>query len=196
MAAEQVEAIRTPLEPEQAIQVLSAALEGELGRPPTIAELKMVVAQSSLETARWQKMWNWNFGNSVAVSDQPYFVLRQKVVHRFRPFASSWQGATYYVALLRRRFSNAWQLLGSGDPVAYAYALRAQNYYEGDAAPYGRDLLAVYNRLGGPSSSSSATAPTIATAAYVAPTQPTAEKAGTGLAVLALLWWLQRRRKA
>ncbi len=146
--AEQVPAIRTPLAPSQALELITSALQAELGREPTAAEIKMLLAQTALETDHWQKMFNWNFGNSVASSGAPFFTLRQASVHRFRPFSSAWQGVTYFVALIRRRFAQAWSLLGSGDPVAYAYALKAGNYYEGSPDGYGADMAALYRKFG------------------------------------------------
>jgi hypothetical protein len=155
--AEQVAPVRTPLAPAQALALISSALESELGRVPTDAEIKILLAQSALETGFWQKMWNWNFGNSVAAPGSPFFVLHEASVHHYRPFSSAWQGAAYFVALIRRRFARAWSLLGAGDPVAFAYALKAQNYYEAPAAAYGAHLAELYRKFGaGGSSSSSA----------------------------------------
>jgi hypothetical protein len=177
----EVQATRTPLAPTDARELLGRALAAELGRTPAPAELRMVVAQSALETNWWKALWNWNFGNATAISGAPFFVLQTRTGPKhFRPFASAWQGATYFVALLRRRYASAWQLLGAGDPIAYAYALKAGNYYEEDPAAYGEALAARYRQLG-PSST--------ATEARNAPAA-----AGTGAIAVALFvwWWYQR----
>jgi len=197
--AEQVPAIRTPLAPSQALELITSALQAELGREPTAAEIKILLAQTALETDRWQKMYNWNFGNSVASSGAPFFTLREASVHHYRPFSSAWQGVTYFVALIRRRFAQAWSLLGSGDPLAYAYALKAQNYYEAPADQYGAAMAALYREFG---SSSVVYGPAVYVSLPGRSPDPSAKGRNSpatagfgGGALLFLAWyWFERRQ--
>lgn len=55
----QVQFVRTKLTAAQALGVIQQAL----GQNASDAALRMVGAQSSVETAGWQSMANWNFGN-------------------------------------------------------------------------------------------------------------------------------------
>ncbi len=53
----------TPLTFDRAAQGLSAGLRGDNGLAPSRAVLALCLAKTALETGRWQKMWNHNFGN-------------------------------------------------------------------------------------------------------------------------------------
>lgn len=140
LAPGQVEAVRTVLTSAQARGYLHAALRAELGREPTAAELAMVAAQSSFETRRWQAMWNWNYGN-ITTTRMPWFTLRaEEIAHRYKPYASAYDGARRYVAFLRRVYPEAWSLIGSGDTYAFANALKSRGYFEGNPAGYAAGL--------------------------------------------------------
>lgn len=143
----QVEPKNTRLTIPQARVTLKAALQNELGRVPTTAELKMLLAQSALETWDWKSMWNWNFGNiQVGSSGAQWFYLKHKDssenLNRYRTFGSAAEGAAYYVKKLHNQFTQAWNLLGSGDTTAFANALKAERYYTGDPAKYAEGLAA------------------------------------------------------
>ncbi len=145
------EAMHTRLTPDEARQVLGAALRHELGRSPTSAELGMLLAQSALETAHWQSMFNWNFGNSVVGSSGAHwFTLRNDADrpleqrHHYRVFPDAFTGAAYYVHLLHARFPEAYDLLGSGDSLAFAQALKKHGYYEAPVSTYAAGLAQTY----------------------------------------------------
>src|SRR5258706_10884191 len=127
-----VDANRTRLTRKEATSHITSALKTVLKRNPTKAEIKMVVAQSDLETGGWSAMWNWNWGNSVATKGSAWFMIPSDTKHKYRPFTSAKEGALYYVAMLKNRFSKAWKLLGSGDTAAFARALKDQKYFEGN----------------------------------------------------------------
>jgi hypothetical protein len=128
--AGQVSAQRTPLSRTDATALLRAALTAALGRSPTPAELKMLVAQSDLETRGWHAMWNWNFGNATVGKTGTWFFIPGHTSHRFRSFTSAAEGSTYFVKLLQNHFQKAWTVLGSGNTTAFAKALKDQKYYE------------------------------------------------------------------
>lgn len=143
----QVEAKNTPLTIPQARAILKTALQTELGRAPTTAELKMLTAHSALETKDWSRMWNWSFGNiQVGSSGAKWFRLKHRDSsedeNRYRAFESAEAGAAYYVKKLHSQFTQAWDLLGSGNTTAFANALKAKGYYTGDAAKYAKNLAA------------------------------------------------------
>ncbi len=53
----------TPLLFDRAAQALSAGLREDNGLAPSRAVLALCLAKTALETGRWQKIWNYNFGN-------------------------------------------------------------------------------------------------------------------------------------
>lgn len=118
-----------------------------IGRTPTSAELAMLVAQSALETGNWSAMWNWNWGN-ITTSGVPWFTLgAEKTVgaHHYRPFDSAAEGAAYFVSFLSHHYPEAFALLGSGNTVAFATALKARGYFEADPAKYAVGLDSRYS---------------------------------------------------
>jgi hypothetical protein len=130
----QVPAKRTTLTRTQAKAALKTAMTSVLGRAPTPAELKMLVAQSDLETRGWAAMWNWNFGNLVVGSTgAPWFMIPSDTTHKYHSFGNAAEGAKYWVQRMQKRFSDAWALLNSEDTYAFAQALHDQSYYEGTA---------------------------------------------------------------
>lgn len=63
MIATYVPPMRTVLSFEEARDCLRWAFGPA---PMSTGELGLIMAQSALETGRWQKMWNWNWGNAKA----------------------------------------------------------------------------------------------------------------------------------
>lgn len=136
-----VPAKRTVFSRAAATAALKAALRAALGREPTAAELKMVVAQSDLETRGWAAMWNWNFGN---ITGSPgFFIPGTGTSHKFKSYDNAAAGAQAFVDLLKRR-TGAWALLGSGDVQAFSQALKDVGYFEGSAANYATGLASRY----------------------------------------------------
>jgi hypothetical protein len=142
----QVPAKRTVLTRTQAKAALKTAMTSVLGRAPTPAELKMLVAQSDLETRGWAAMWNWNFGNAtVGKAPAAWFTIPgTDASHRFRAFDSTEEGAQFFVALIQRRYPEAWALLDSEDMLAFSTALKAHGYFEGTAENYASGLASRY----------------------------------------------------
>lgn len=140
----QVEATRTVITINQAKQYLTNAFVTAIKRQPTKSELAMLMAQSSLETRHWQAMWNWNFGNITSGGKYKWFSLKDD--HKYRNFDSPQKGALYFVLFLQRRYPKAWDLLASEDPNGFAYALKEQDYYEGNPDKYGQLLSSQYSK--------------------------------------------------
>lgn len=146
LQARQVPPTRTPIDKLMAWGFLHDAAEKALGRMPTKEEVAMLWAQSSFETRYWQAMWCWNFGNSVLGSNKSakWFALQHKDpsenAHRYRAFGGPAEGAEYYVELLKSRHPSAFALLGTGDWVAYAHALKESGYFTADENSYAGGL--------------------------------------------------------
>jgi len=145
--ANRVDAVRTKLTVKQAKDVLAKALTVELGRNPTTNELAMLVAQSAFETANWQSMFHWNFGNSVVgASNGKWYTLKNDANlplesrHKYKVFSNANEGALYYVKLLHKQFPKAFALLGSNDTKAFAQALKDSHYYETTVDKYAAGL--------------------------------------------------------
>ena len=147
LAPGQVVAKSTPLTIPQARAFLKAALQTELGRAPSETELKMLLAQSALETKDWTRMWHWSFGNiQVGSSGAKWFYLKHKDpsedLNRYRVFESPEAGAAYYVSFLHRRFPDAWAFISSGNTTGFANALSVKRYYTGDSIKYAQGMAA------------------------------------------------------
>ena|SRR5712675_1821095 len=141
----EVRAHRTPISRNQVKSLLSSALKITLGRNPNVNEIKMITAQSDLETRGWAAMWNNNFGNSIA-KKAPWFQIPGDTSHKYKSFPSPSSGALYYVNMLKTRFSEAWKHLGSGNPKIFAQALKNQNYYEASVDSYSQGLEDRYRK--------------------------------------------------
>jgi hypothetical protein len=78
--------------------VLAALLDA--GAPPS--GVRMLAAQSAVETAGWTAMASWNLGNVTALGDQPYMLQGSNPLH-FRAYDSLDEGARDFVSFLGRR---------------------------------------------------------------------------------------------
>lgn len=145
MASGQVKPFRTVVSPEKAKSYLRKSFLKIMKRNPTSAELQMLAAHSAMETRRWQAMWWYNFGNSVATSStKTWYTLKEASKHRYKAFKSAQEGSDYFVNLLKNRFSKAWSVLGSENPRLYAQALKEDRYYEAPIDKYTESLQANY----------------------------------------------------
>jgi len=126
----QVAATKTPMTAAQALYVLRDALGAEA------AALPMVAAQSADETAHWNAMWHWNFGNVTAGPSDDYQILPGNHL-RFKVYASAEEGARDYVRWLRSRGVLAYALRGDLD--GYIESLKSHGYlgFIGRMAPDG-----------------------------------------------------------
>jgi hypothetical protein len=66
---------------------------------------------------------------------------------RFRAFRTLEEGATDYLALLRRRFSTAWPFVCTGDPVGFVRALKQARYFTADAGVYAASVRSIFSKL-------------------------------------------------
>ena len=133
----------TPMSVAEARGYLMAALTHALGRTPTNKEATMIYAHSDFETGTWRELHNFNFGNLEVTPGHPWYRLRNND-QKFRDYVSPSEGATGMIFLLKSRYPQAWALLDSGDPAAYAAALRAAGYYTAPLETYANGLTARY----------------------------------------------------
>jgi hypothetical protein len=119
----------------------------------------IIWAQHALETGNGGFCWNNNIGNLKCTKEQaaagvPYMMLAgtwemidgKKVVFQpphpstwFRAFASLDEGMSAHLDLLKnKRYATAWPSVESGEPAAFAAALRARGYYTASVEDYTR----------------------------------------------------------
>lgn len=138
---------RTPTTVSDIRAALSRAHVRVAGRPASPDLLDTLTAQVSLETARGDRMYNYNFGGIKGASPagttaacMTHEVIDGKDVtvrQDFRAYESLDQGADDYVKVMRTRFSAALAPAERGDLEGYAHALKQARYYtarEGDYA--------------------------------------------------------------
>lgn len=169
---ERVEPKATPMSPEMAAIVLQAEYRQLTGKEPTVSVLKNLMAQWSLETARGQHMWNYNFGNLKAGPSEPRvmylpcseYVDGERVTYpvphqacRFRTFERAGQGARAFLELLAARPA-WWSGLHSGSIAGYSQGLLGPPAYHTTPEPAYRaglearaaELGAIAQELGAP----------------------------------------------
>lgn len=164
MIATYVEPAKTALSWEDVAASLRWALEGPSSTPsPSV--LSLCLAKSALETGRWTKIWNFNFGNVKAGEKYAGMytcirlneVLKGKAVWfdpdsegfavppghpqtRMRAFANAWDGAQAYVEVLQDRFRAAYDAMLTGDAGKYVHTLKRMGYFTADEEPYLRGV--------------------------------------------------------
>lgn len=69
MKAVYVDPVLTPLTFDEAAERMQQGILVATGVAPTTAALALALAKTALETGRWQKMWNGNWGNIKAGDD-------------------------------------------------------------------------------------------------------------------------------
>ena len=153
----------TPATPEQIAVALVRAWRALWNETPTRESLLVLLAQGAFETGWWKSCHCWNLGNAKSIVGDghcyTYFacseVLGGKVVwfypphpaSRFRAFRSLVEGAVDYLSLLRRRFSQAWPFVLTGDPVQFVHALKAQGYFTDSEAHYSGQVSAIWKAM-------------------------------------------------
>ena len=141
----------TPLSQQEAASALVEAYARVTGGPPTMRVLALLLAQTAFETARWQKIHNFNFGNAKADASYPLVTqfrcseVEQGVEHffdppdphcNFRAYTNAADGAVDYVKVLRSR-THWWDGLQTEDPNAFVDALAtAPKYFTGTPVVY------------------------------------------------------------
>ncbi|MEO8181392.1 MAG: glucosaminidase domain-containing protein [Deltaproteobacteria bacterium] len=147
---------RTPLSGSQAADALEAAWQGAVGHPPSPRTLSILVGQWAHETGRGKAMLNYNFGGLKGTGPSGASTVYQthegagaseiQVQDRFRAYDSAEQGASDYLSLLSRRYPDALQAAGRGDPVGFVQALKSRGYFTGDEGAYTKSVAGLAER--------------------------------------------------
>jgi len=128
-------------------QVVMERYPGDM--PPN--KIKLLWAQSSLETDAWSKMYHYNFGN-VTTKTGNFFLLPKGDtpghLHRYKVYNYPKQGMEDYLATIYRLLPTADQVLSTGNPDLYAQALKQGRYYEAPEASYASALKFRMKELG------------------------------------------------
>lgn len=151
-------ALRTVLEPAEAMRVLRDAFLTTIGVIPAPSTLAILGAQSALETAKWKSMWCWNFGNirgqyhgqwtsfraGENLPDGSEVILQPGPANRFRAYTTAALGAENYIEFLAiaghppnpNRYQAAWDAALDGDVVQFVRGLKAGGYFTAGEARY------------------------------------------------------------
>ncbi len=158
--AREVLARRTPLSTAEIREAVGSAYGRVLGRPAPEGALRVLTAHVSLETARGQRMFNYNFGGIKGASPegataryQTHEVFagkRVKLEQPFRAYASAEGGAADYLNLLRKRYPDAVAAAERGDARAFAERLGRAGYFTAPSGEYAAALEKLLGYEGGP----------------------------------------------
>lgn len=124
----------TKMAPDFAAKQLSDAYFRVTGKRASVAIMKLLVAQSALESGNWQISHNWNFGNEKATSSDEFsqvYSIRDDPTDpgaKYAAFLTPEAGAEHYVRTLTRR--DHWREgLESGKPLTFIKALSTPPVY-------------------------------------------------------------------
>lgn len=134
------------------LKAFRAAFIAMMGSTPSNSTLAILVAQSSLECARWASMHCYNFGNMRPPRDWTggycQFRCNEKIRglwvwfdppnpgSNFVAFETAEAGARYYLEQLRTRWSAAFSQALAGDSTGFVHGLKVHGYFTADESPY------------------------------------------------------------
>lgn len=138
---------------------LARAHQAATGEAAPAPLLDMLTAHVSHETALGTRMFNYNFGGIKGKSpagDTARYMTREvtpagEEVHisaPFRAYSSLDQGAADYVDVMRSRFPEAFAQASTGDPAAFAAALKRRGYYTASETSYAAAMRRLVNDPG------------------------------------------------
>lgn len=120
----------------------------------TQEQVALLIAQNNVETASRAYMHNYNIGNIIHTDkdNNDYFIGGDKtrgadgkwkpIQMKFRAYPDLKSGVKDYLTNLKHRAKgNVWQTILSGDPAAFAKALKDSRYYEADEKDYRAGLI-------------------------------------------------------
>ena len=140
----------TPLSPDEAGRALAAGYRQVVGHLPSVAVLRLLLAQWALETGNGSAIHNYNFGNAKHSSADQYFQTFEggevvggtdvKSVMQWAAYPDPISGAAGYIKTLKSR-PHWWAGLRSGSAAKYNKALStAPKYYTAAPAAYLKTL--------------------------------------------------------
>ena len=172
-----VEVVETKLSEKAGIDALREGWLKLFGSYPTNEALAILAAQSALETGRWQKINNFNFGNLKMKKGEEFtlFATGENIWNKargkmewhwfepphfqtaFRSYNNAVDGARDYIDFLAdRKSSEAWRNeaykiafkhLEKGEPKEYSYALYKAGYYTANPEKYTAGVIRLYEEF-------------------------------------------------
>lgn len=143
---------RTPMSAAGIRRAIAGAYRRRHGRNIAPEQLEVFAAHVAHETARGERMFNYNFGGMKGVGPSGLTTRYKttevldgevkKLVDGFRAYRDPVEGASDYLDLLERRFPSATQAAANGDVGAFSAALKRAGYYTADEEAYTRALRA------------------------------------------------------
>ncbi len=148
--ASEVASRRTPMNMNGIRQALAGAYRQAHGSNIPGKMLDILSAHVAHETARGDRMFNYNFGGIKGTGPSGLTTKYQttevfdgetkKLVDGFRAYRSPEEGAGDYLKLLHDRFPAAFQDAKQGDVTAFAGSLKQAGYFTADLEGYARAL--------------------------------------------------------
>lgn len=156
--------IETKLSEQEAFKLFFEAWIFLFKEIPTLNSLCVLLAQTALETGRFQSMKNWNFGNIKRTKDHDHCLYecgefingRFKMYYppdpvcEFNSYLTAKDGIVEYISFLakRERYVSAWSALVKGDPVQYCKELKEKGpYFTAPLEKYTEVLVKLFNEF-------------------------------------------------
>lgn len=154
---------RTRATPEDMIHAIWQAHQDVIGGPCPVNLLELLVAQSALETGRWQSMWCFNCGNIrghapdgawTSIKGASEIENGKEVFYdvgpdnKFAAYRDAVDGARAFVRFLGtashppepNRYQGAWDAAISGDVVGYCAELKKHGYFTANLEQYSQGV--------------------------------------------------------
>ena len=171
---------RTPTTPANVRSAIAAAYRRQTGAEPTSSLLDVLTAHVSHETARGERMYNFNFGG-IKGAGPDGATTRYATRDGFRAYRTLGDGAADYLATMRVRYPNAVAAAARGDVDGFSTALKQRGYFTAHLDDYAASMRALTRESGRatPSTTTSAAIlppdlPLAFAPAMVPPTDPSA----------------------
>lgn len=163
MSGTEVPRVRTPISPEDLVDVLARGHHAALGEPPGEPRLRMAWAQVMLENGRGRDIICFNIGNITAgpAWPGPFYVehVRERVQRdpdvwrdldlRFRARRDHVDGAADYWRRIAGEYASALPLFDSGDVDGAVTELSRLRYFTALVAPYERGVNLIAREFAG-----------------------------------------------
>lgn len=167
----------TPLDSSTAIWALKEAWVRLFEEDISVNALCVLAAQSALETGRWQKINNYNFGNLKMRDDKSFtmFATGENIWNNrlkktewkwfepphiqtaFRSYDNPIDGAIDYIKFISDRqcseewrnkaYKKAFEFLRQGKPKEFSYALYDAGYYTANPETYTAGVVRLFNEF-------------------------------------------------
>ena len=152
--------VKTQLSPADALDALADAHNSMVGGEPTNVLLAVLATHTALETAFWQSMWNYNFGNirgtyvgqwtsfkAGEIIDGKEVILDPGPMNKFRAYPDKVEGAKDYISLLNRLYPFAWQSACEGNIRRFTLDLHEGGYFTANPTVYLKAMIGDFNKL-------------------------------------------------